>query len=55
MLVVDVVCSNLMCGSKELHRLKKFFSFSSPCVHMKKMSSMYLNQTRGWSAASLKK
>ena len=29
-LVVDLVCSNLMCGSKELQKLKKSVSFSSP-------------------------
>ena len=33
-LVVDVICSNLMCVSKMLHRLKNWISFSLPSVHM---------------------
>ena len=46
---------NLIQGSTSLRLFKKIFSFSSPCVHIKKISSMYLSHTKGCNCCVSKK
>ena len=48
MVLEDIVCSNLMCGSKLLHASKNCWSLVGPKGQWKKMSSMNLNHTKGF-------